>query len=163
YDMPYSHSVGATLVWATVFAAGWRLYRGPRATSEAWVIFLAVASHFVGDLIVHVHDLPLFDTHGTKVGFGLWRHRELALFVEGGLFVAAALYWRQSPRNRGRWTTITLSALTVVLIASFYIPAPPTPALLALTCLATYAASALAIGWSCYVEKRNEDSGRLRR
>jgi membrane-bound metal-dependent hydrolase YbcI (DUF457 family) len=148
YDMPYSHSVVATLCWSMIFALLWRLYRGARTPSEWWIVALAVGSHFVGDLVVHVRDLPWLGTNGAKLGFGLWRHRELALLVEASSFVGAAWYWRRSPSARGFWTTLTLSVMTIVLVASFYLPAPPSPKLIALTALAIYVAAALAIGWS---------------
>jgi hypothetical protein len=51
YDMPYSHSLVATAVWAVVFASLWRALR-PRRRGEALLVGLAVASHFVLDLVV---------------------------------------------------------------------------------------------------------------
>jgi hypothetical protein len=91
YDMPYSHGLLATVVWSVGLALVWRALRSSQAhRGEALIVGLAVASHFVLDLVVHVPDLPVVGTHGTMWGFGLWRHRELALMVEGGLFVLAA-------------------------------------------------------------------------
>jgi hypothetical protein len=86
-------------------------------------------------------------TMGIKWGLGLWRHRDLALMVECGLFVLAACVWMQPRENRHPRAAIVLGAMTALLVASFYIPAPPTPATMALSGLGTYAACAFAAWW----------------
>jgi len=151
YDMPYTHSVVATLVWSAGAFLIWRATRNvPTRTGDALVIALAVASHFVLDLIVHVHDLPVLSAQGPKLGFGLWQHLELALVLETTLFGGAALFWwwprRATPRasRSGVW----LLALTAFAAASFFIPAPPSPRLLALTMAATHAACAALAWWA---------------
>jgi len=145
YDMPYSHSVVATVLWSVGLALVWRTFRhGRRHRGEGMIIALAVASHFVLDLVVHVPDLPVTSTNGPMLGLGLWRHRELALVVEGALFVVSALAWSLPPRNRGKRRGVVLGAMAAFLVASYYLPAPPTPQLMAISGLATYAACALA-------------------
>jgi hypothetical protein len=149
YFMPYTHSLAATLIWAVAAALAWRALAPGAKWLEALVIGAAVASHFALDLLVHVRDLPLASDAGVKWGLGLWRHRELALAVEGGLFVAAAA-WNLAgaePRRRRR-LAILFGAMTVFLIASFYLPTPPTPALMAASGLATYALLAGAAAWN---------------
>jgi hypothetical protein len=44
-----------------------------RRSKLAWALALAVFSHFVLDLIVHVPDLPVFGQGSIKLGLGLWR------------------------------------------------------------------------------------------
>jgi hypothetical protein len=146
YDMPYSHSLVATAVWTVVFASLWGAFR-PQRRGEALLVGLAVASHFVLDLVVHVPDLPIAGTDGAMLGFGLWRHRELALLVECTIFVLAALLWRRAPENRSQRGTIVLSAMTALLVASYYLPAMPTPASMAVTGFLTYSACALGAWW----------------
>jgi hypothetical protein len=69
YDMPYSHGLLATLVWSAGLALLWRAFRPPqRRGGEALIVGLAVASHFVLDLVVHVPDLPVVGTDGPKWG-----------------------------------------------------------------------------------------------
>lgn len=150
YDMPYTHSVIATLVWSAGAFLIWRATRSVHTrTGDALVIALAVASHFVLDLIVHVQDLPVLSAQGTKIGFGLWQHRELALVLETSLFGGAALFWwwprRASPRasRSGVW----LLALTALAALSFFIPAP-SPRLLALTLLTVQVACAALAWWA---------------
>src|ERR1700690_1834457 len=98
YDMPYSHSLVATVAWSAAFAFLWRALRPPsQRGGEGLIVGLAAASHFVLDLVVHVPDLPVAVTHGTLWGFGLWRHRELALLLDGTIFLVSARLWREAP------------------------------------------------------------------
>ena len=144
WDMPYTHSVVGTLAWAAFAFITWRLVRKePTRTGDAFVIALAVASHFVLDLVVHVPDLPIAAAQGMKLGFGLWRSRLGALVVETGLFGAAALFWWW-PRRQGG---VGLVGLTVVTAVTFYIPTPPSPVAMALTGLFTYATTAGIAAW----------------
>jgi hypothetical protein len=142
----------ATVVWALLVTVGWAaLRRSPSRWAEGAVLGVAVASHFVADLLVHVRDLPVLYSDGEKWGFGLWRHRELALLVELAVFVLPAIAWWRAPwqpADGRRRRAILLGALTVFLVASFYIPTPPAPWAMALTGLATYLAAARAAAWA---------------
>jgi hypothetical protein len=147
YDMPWSHSLVAALAWAAAAGLGWALLRRGAASrvAEGVVVAVAVASHFLADLVVHIRDLPVFHGDGPKWGLGLWRHREAALAVEGGLFLLAGLFWWRGERGRRRHHLLV--TMTLVLAASFYIPTPPTPALMAATEFATIAAAVWAAWW----------------
>lgn len=150
WHMPYSHSLVATVAWTVLSFIIWRsVRREPTRTGDAAVVALAVASHFVTDLIVHVHDLPVMAAQGTKLGLGLWRHRRLALVVETGLFAAAACHWWWPRRTNpgARAAGAALFVLTLIAAASFYVPTPPTPSAMALTGLAMYAAAAAVASW----------------
>lgn len=107
----YTHSLVGAIVLALVFAipAAWRW--GRRA---AGVLGAVVLSHWVLDLAVHRHDMPLLPgaPAGTPLfGFGLWRWpvvtaaAELALVLWGSLsyFRAATEVTRASdPARLGR-------------------------------------------------------------
>ena len=151
YDMPYTHSLVATLAWSTLVAVAWgSLRRSPTRWAEGLTLGVAVASHFAGDLLVHVPDLPVMSSAGAKWGLGLWRHRELALGVELAVFVLPAIWWRRGywqPEGARRRDTL-LQVMAVVLVASFYVPTPPAPWAMALTGLATYLAAARAAAWA---------------
>lgn len=150
WDMPYSHSLAATLAWGAVAFVVWRSRaRGPGRDRDALILALAVVSHFAMDLLVHVHDLPVLAAQGPKLGLGLWRHRELALGVEMGLFALAGAWWWWPRRARpgAERAGAGLLVLTALGVLSFYLPAPATPAATALTCLATYAATAGIAAW----------------
>jgi hypothetical protein len=150
YDMPYSHGLVATVVWSVGLALLWRAWRAPpQRAGEALVVGLAVASHFVLDLMVHVPDLPVVGTLGAKWGLGLWRHRELALGVELVLFVGAASAWWQRRENRRPRAAVVLSAMCALLVASYYLPTPPSLAAMVVTGLAIYTACAFGAWWGC--------------
>ncbi len=141
YDMPLSHSVVATVGWSLLGfgVVMWLCRRQPEQMKYAVVFGLAVASHFVLDLVVHVRDLPVAGTDSFKLGFGLWNDRVLALVVETALFVGSALVltlsngWKQ---RRGWW--VLAGTMTVLCVVSFFTPTPPTAAQMALSGLGLY-------------------------
>ena len=128
--MPWSHSLLATLCWAGLTAAVfWR--KGGR-----W-LGLAVASHWLMDLFVHAHDLPLAAGDGIRVGLGLWDHPLLSNGLEVGLLLgAAALVGR-----RALWLAAGLSVAQ--LLQAFVLPFPTQIPLLAAMSLGSY----LGIAW----------------
>ena len=152
YDMPYTHSLVATAAWALLAGGAWAtLRRTPARIAEGIAVGLAVASHFAGDLLVHVPDLPLLSTSGQKLGLGLWRHRPLALAVELAFLAIPAIIWARAswqPPNVRRRRLVFLGLMAVFLVASFYIPTPPSPWAMALTGLFTYAAFARYAAWA---------------
>ena len=149
YDMPYTHSLVAAVGWsllAFVVVLRWKRLEAGRvwlATSMA----LAVFSHFVLDAVVHVKDLPLLGTDSPKLGLGLWNDKPLALVAEVGLFVVSVLVltfskgWKE---NRGWWALG--AGMTVVCVASFFVPTPPGAVPMALTGLAVYVVAPL-LAW----------------
>ena len=150
WDMPYTHGLLATLIWGLLAFVAWRtLDARPSRTGDAAVFALVVISHFVGDLLVHDGDLPLFTAQGVKLGFGLWQHKTAAVVLETALFAGAAYFWWRPHRGQkgARAAGRALVALTVLAAASFYIPTPPTPAAMAATGLSTWIACAALAAW----------------
>lgn len=141
YDMPLTHSLAATLGWSALTFAVVAFWQGgkPQRWWSATAMALAVSSHFVLDLVVHVRDLPLLGKDSLKLGFGLWNNFPLALLVETTLFVGAvlvftlALGWQQ---RRGWWALG--GGMSVVCLASFFTPTPPGAVQMALTGLFVY-------------------------
>ena len=143
YDMPWSHSLVATLGWsllAFTVVAFWR-----RAQSDRWLaagaIALAVASHYLLDLVVHVNDLPLVGNDSLKLGFGLWNHKTVALLVETSL-VAGSAFALVLAAGR-KWLPLGV-VMTVVCVGSFFVPTPPGVVPMALSGLALYVLLPLA-------------------
>ncbi|MBX9885268.1 MAG: hypothetical protein K2X68_09875 [Novosphingobium sp.] len=108
YDMPYTHSLLGTCVWAAGFAAlVWLFTRRPVAAGLA---AMAVVSHWLVDLLVHRPDLTLAGAP-PLLGFGLWnwplieKPLELAIAFGGLAFYAA----RMRPKG------LPLAVLAVVL------------------------------------------------
>jgi hypothetical protein len=142
YDMPYTHSLLGTLVWAGLAFAISLRWLG-RARSAA-VAAAAVASHWGLDWLVHRPDLTLYGVP-PKLGLGLWDHPLPALALELALLVGSALLYVRtnrlsgSARNRALGLAGALVAVQLVLTAS-----PPAfgPAGIALTALLLFGAVA---------------------
>src|SRR5436309_14820801 len=67
YYMPYTHSLIAALLWSAVAFGAYRLLAPRGGSKAALIVGAAVLSHWVLDLLVHRHDLHLYD-HTAKVG-----------------------------------------------------------------------------------------------
>jgi hypothetical protein len=134
FVFPYSHGLVANIVWSALAAAiGW-YFVAPADSCRArfaWALALAVSSHFMLDLIVHIPDLPIFNRNSPKVGLGLWRHMPIALALELCLSaVALAIYLRAVKPTRGKvfligGVVVVAAALTTI---GPYIPGEPPPA-----------------------------------
>src|ERR1041384_2249846 len=81
YDFPLSHSLVMTLAWAAAFVLVSLIRKG--AVRAALVLSALVLSHWVLDLIVHRHDLPLLPQGGPTWGWGLWQSVPGTILVEG--------------------------------------------------------------------------------
>lgn len=144
YDMPWSHSLVATLVWGFLAFIAWRFKSGN--TGDAVAISLGVMSHFVMDLLVHVPDLPLMSSDGAKLGFGLWRHLAIALPLELVLFGAAGFWWWS--RDKTKRGAIALVALLGAGFVNYFMPPPPNEMHMALMTLVSISACAALIAWA---------------
>ena len=144
FEFPYSHGLVANVLWSALAAlAGWFLAApaASRRTRVAWALGLAVFSHFVLDLIVHIPDLPILGEHSPKLGLSLWRHMPIALTLELLLAAGAlAVYLYSARLSVGRTILIcgTVTVAGILTAAGPYISGAPPPArILALSSLAT--------------------------
>src|SRR5262245_36338917 len=141
--MPYTHSLTAAILWSVAGVAAYRLLAGANwRTSQ--LIGLAIFSHWILDLIVHVRDLPLYD-NTMKVGLGLWNRPILAFGLETTILLAAMLlYFQVSRVNR---TGIVVFGLVMLGIQGyiFFGPPPVSSDAAAVTALAAYALFAVVI------------------
>jgi len=115
-----------------------------RPGKAAFVVGLAVFSHWVLDFLVHRPDLPLYDD-AAKVGLGLWNLPLVAFALEAALlFGGMWLYLRVSPGPR---VPMMLFGLVMLAIQAyvFFGPAPVSDRAIAVTALASYAAFAAVV------------------
>jgi len=126
-DYPYSHSLVMALVWSVLFAGiYWIVKRNGR---YALILGLAVFSHWILDLIVHLPDLPLYPGDAPKFGFGLWRSQLATAVVEGLIFFIGLFLYLRATRAKNRtgsivfWIVIAL--LLISHIANLFSPPPP--------------------------------------
>ncbi|HEY9046104.1 MAG TPA: hypothetical protein VIN08_09415 [Ohtaekwangia sp.] len=122
---PITHSLAMVIVWSLLFGSIYWLVK--RDTRSALVVGFGVLSHWLLDLIVHFHDLPLYPGNSPFAGFGLWASVAGTLLVECAIFVTGIiLYLRSTESTRtGRivfWIIIILLAL--VQLSNFFAPAP---------------------------------------
>ncbi len=122
--VPYTHSLAATVLWVAGAALVARRLWPAAGTRGALLVGLAVASHWLLDLPVHVRDLPLVGDR-WKVGFGLWNHREAALALELGVLAAAIVVWsRGLARPAVAWACFAVLALVQVVTTLLPTPSP---------------------------------------
>ncbi len=97
---------------------------------------IAVMSHWVGDLVVHVPDLPLGLADTPAVGLGLWRWPLAATALEIGLVAVTA----------GRFRLVAGFLIVVQVCNDLVLPLDTDQKLLAVKALALYAGVAL-LAW----------------
>jgi hypothetical protein len=131
YFHPYSHSLITAILWSVVAAIGYRplcKWLGYTYTkSAAFIIGLAVFSHWILDLIAHPRDLPIYDNK-AKVGFGLWNYRDPEFALEVALLAGCiVLYLARNamPAIRKGAVIAFGIALVIVQIGDTYVPRTP--------------------------------------
>lgn len=131
YYHPYSHSLVAAIIWSAVAAIGYKLlcsspgysYR----KSAAFIVGLAVFSHWILDLIAHPRDLAIYD-NTWKVGFGLWNYRDPEFALEVALLAGGIILYltRNAMPTARKVAVIGFGvALVVVQIGDTYVPRTP--------------------------------------
>lgn len=130
FSFPYSHSLAASLLWSgLVFLLAKVLWPKGDGTKVAIPLGLAVFSHFILDVIVHVPEMPVLDRDSYKLGLGLWNRMGVALTLKMllvALALASYLNRKEGGSVSGRYGILILmvvfSILTVVGMMS---SAPP--------------------------------------
>lgn len=118
---PWSHSLVMTLVWSLALALVYFAWSRDRI-GAIWV-GIAVASHWVLDVVSHVPDMPLYPGGGEKLGLGLWRSIPATFAVEGILFAAGVALYVIATRSRDRIGSVAWWAYVALLLA-LYVPGP---------------------------------------
>lgn len=148
YDMPYTHSLLGSTVWAIGFALLIWLFTKNR--TGALIGAAVVVSHWFLDLLVHAPDLTLAGSP-PKMGFGLWDYPMIEMPLEIGItFGALAFYLIKtktvSPRSRYALGLLTL-LLLIFQVTNWFGPEPVADAAMKLTGLFAFSAAALAAWW----------------
>jgi membrane-bound metal-dependent hydrolase YbcI (DUF457 family) len=158
---PWSHSLVMLALWGALLGAGWMAMRrgGMR---EALVIAAVVASHWVLDALTHRPDMPLAPGGGVKVGVGLWESIPATVAIEGMLFaicVGGYMHATQARDAIGHWALWALVAfLSLVYVASFMGPPPPSVEAVAWTALSMW----LLVAWGYWIDAhRSSGSGSM--
>lgn len=121
-SIPHTHSLLMNLVYAgALFGAGVVLKRRLGGA----LLAAALLSHWLLDLFVHTHDLPLTPVAAVKVGMGFWHYPIPAMLLEVILVaIAAAALWRRlAEPDARRW--VVIGAVTLLVIQLGYVLGPP--------------------------------------
>ena len=145
YYMPYTHGLIGSLVLCALLG-GISEYFLPQKGRTFLIVGACVFSHWLLDLIVHVPDLPLIGDR-MKVGFGLWRWRDISLAAEFATLFAgfwAMLRYAPSPNRSSHIRLWSLAGwLVIAQIFNAFGPQPATPQIAAGMALGAYLIFAL--------------------
>lgn len=128
-DIPYSHSLLMDVLWAGLLAVGFYLFR--RHPRGALLLFGAVSSHWVLDVISHRPDMPLAPGVKPLFGLGLWNSIPATVMVEGGAWLAAIIVYVHATKSKN-WVGliafwIGIALLTVSWLANITAGIDPNP------------------------------------
>ena len=147
YFMPYTHGLIGAIVLSFIFGGVVSMFFRQQKLAVFAATALAVFSHWILDLVVHMPDLWIWGD--LKVGFGLWRWVWISLPLELlSLFIGAWFYARFVPaRGRGNlWLWLFVAAMAAVELYGVFGPAPASPQAEAQTALLAYGALAFLAG-----------------
>ena len=147
YDMPWTHSLLAAIVWAGVAFTAARRWLS-LATRDAALVAAVVLSHWFLDLVVHRPDLTIAGGN-AKLGLALWNHPAASWLLEVVLVAAAARFALPSfptgaPRRRFAWLA---AGLIVLQTESAVDPLPPSITATVLSTLTVYVLVTLTGRW----------------
>jgi len=150
YYMPYTHSLDGAMVWALAAGIAFWLFRRAEGWRNAAVVFVAVFSHWILDLIVHRPDLPLYD-NSLKTGLGLWNFPVMALALELAVLFGGMYFYlsrTEAITSGGRYGMVVFGlVMTCVQVVVFFGPPPSSDRAAAITALALYLVFAAAAYW----------------
>jgi hypothetical protein len=149
YDMPYTHSLLGSLIWAISFAA--LLYIWKRNWTGAVIGGAVVLSHWFLDLLVHAPDLTIAGGT-TKYGFALWNQPVLEKALELGLIaLSVGLYLRATKPKVGSSrfaASVTLIVMIAVQFWNWFGPQPTEAnAEMSITALIAFGVFTLLSAW----------------
>jgi membrane-bound metal-dependent hydrolase YbcI (DUF457 family) len=153
YDYPITHSLVTAAVWSAVVGAGYFAFR--RSGRAAWIMGIAVLSHWVLDFLVHRPDLPLWPG-GPKVGLGLWNFWALEMLLEVAIFAAGAWLYFSVTHARDKIGRYALWALLFFLflgwVTSLIASAPPSERSMAWGGMSMW----IVVPWAWWADRHRE-------
>ncbi len=148
---PISHSLLAVAGWAVLLGGGYYALR--RYAAGAWVVGIAVLSHWLLDAPMHRPDLPLWPGSEVQVGGGLWNSVPATIAVELGVLALGLVLYLRSTRARDRigswglWTMV--GVLVFFFLGGSFGPPPPSEQALAVTTLGLW----LFVPWGYWIDR----------
>lgn len=140
YDMPYTHSLLGTCIWAAGFAA--LVWHFTRRRAAAALAAMAVVSHWLLDLLVHRPDLTLAGSP-PLLGLGLWNLPLIEKPLELAMAFGSLAFYESRARSKALPQYFLCMALSYCQAIDWFgprttevTPAQPITALAAYTVLA---------------------------
>jgi membrane-bound metal-dependent hydrolase YbcI (DUF457 family) len=148
---PVSHSLLTGIAWGVLIGV---VYYVPRRYRRgAWIVGLAVVSHWLLDAPMHQADLPLWPGSSTFVGGGLWRSVPATIAVEIGVFAVGLGIYLRTTRARDVTGVLALWGMVVVLLAIFFAgifgPPPSSGTAVAVGALGLW----LFVPWAAWIDR----------
>jgi membrane-bound metal-dependent hydrolase YbcI (DUF457 family) len=153
-NYPYSHSLFMTLVWATLFAGIYFLFRRD-IRSSLW-LWIAVTSHWLLDALSHRPDMPLAPWSDSVIGLGLWNSLAGTIIVEGAMFIVGVILYLNATKAKDKTGVFAFWALVLVLALSYIsnIFGPPPPNIKVMIWFAPF--SYIFIFWGYWIDRHRE-------
>jgi hypothetical protein len=150
-NIAMSHSLVMDAIWGALFGAAYVARRG--RLRAAAILFLAVLSHWVLDVVSHRADMPLLPGGHQYFGLGLWTSIPATLVIEGGFWLAAIVVYTRvtHPRNRtgvyAFWGGVSVLTL---LWHNNIAGTPPPPHMASIGSLITFS---IAVAWAYWIDR----------
>ena len=127
---PFTHGLLGSVIWAALFYLLYLFVFAKDKTTKkriAFIMALAVLSHWFTDLIVHTPDLPIISGE-PKFGFGLWNNKFLTFASEAVLLILGLFYYLKRTKaisNFGKYAALifVLFLLVVNYLNLYVLPA----------------------------------------
>jgi membrane-bound metal-dependent hydrolase YbcI (DUF457 family) len=158
-NIVYSHSLLLDVFWGALLAGAYFLWR--RRARGAWILFAAVVSHWVLDVVSHRPDMPIAPGIPRAFGLGLWNSIPATLMVEGGMWlIAIVLYVRATRANKRAGTYAFVAGIVILtLVWLGNISAPPSQGGSAVaSALPSLVFFGCAIGWAYWMDRARSSS-----
>lgn len=114
YDMPFTHSLIGSAVWAIGF--GLVIWLFTKNRTGAMIGAAVVLSHWFLDLLVHAPDLTLAGSP-PMLGFGLWNYPAIAMPLEIVITFGALWYFDIKSKSTSPRAGLALGLLVLLLAA----------------------------------------------
>lgn len=149
YDMPYTHSLLGSAVWAAGFAL--LIWLFTRNRTGALIGGAVVLSHWFLDLLVHAPDLTLAGSP-PKMGFALWNYPMIEMPLELILTFGALAFYVIRTRAISSQSKFAIGLLAVLLLTfqsiNWFGPEPESADMaMKLTGLFAFSVASLAAWW----------------
>ncbi len=149
YDMPYTHSLLGSAVWAAGFAL--LIWLFTRNRTGALIGGAVVLSHWFLDLLVHAPDLTLAGSP-PKMGFALWNYPMIEMPLELALTFGALAFYVIRTKAISSRSKYAIGLLAVLLLAfqsiNWFGPEPESADMaMKLTGLFAFSVASLAAWW----------------